>query len=191
MLAPQAVDHGSSERDARSVSSEFRLLGKELNWWQKTKKKWQKKKKYVEDRGAALKPVRTVLFVTDCILPVCMLAREFTNTYNGNYPLMSWSKAGNEFQEKRCLFCTGAHIPYTFGHEEIAPYLHPASTHSCSCRHQAGRTHRAYRNPRSSACPSMENSVGSKPWVCALLLPQLKQYSCCFSRERDWISQAV
>lgn len=31
MLAPQAVDHGSSERDARSVSSEFRLLGKELN----------------------------------------------------------------------------------------------------------------------------------------------------------------
>lgn len=48
---------------------------------------------------------------------------------------MSWSKAGNEFQEKRCLFCAGAHIPYTSSAAEIAPHLHPASARACS---QAG-----------------------------------------------------
>lgn len=46
VLAPQAVNHGSTERGARSVSSQFRLLGKELNCW--GKKKEDKKKNNVK-----------------------------------------------------------------------------------------------------------------------------------------------
>lgn len=85
----------------------------------------------------------------DRLRPVCVHARawEFTNTYNVNYPLLSRSKAGNEFQEKRCLFCAGAHIPSTFSPEEVAPYLHPVYTRACSCRQWAGRRHGAYGNP--------------------------------------------
>lgn len=45
VLAPQAVNHGSTERGARSVSSQFRLLGKELNCWGKKKKKKKTRKK--------------------------------------------------------------------------------------------------------------------------------------------------
>lgn len=63
---------------------------------------------------------------------------------------MSWSKAGNEFQEKRCLFCAGAHIPYTCSAAEIAPHLRPASARACSCRRQSRERTRSSRNP---LCP--------------------------------------
>lgn len=86
------------------------------------------------DTRTALKPIWTTLLWQTASSCVCMPAWEFTNTYNVNYPLMSWSEAGNEFQEKRCLFCAGAHIPYTFGPEEIAPYLHPVYARARSCR---------------------------------------------------------
>lgn len=102
----------------------------------------------------------------DRLHPVCMLAWGFTNTYNVNCLLMSWSRAGNEFQEKRCLFCTGAHIPYTFGHEEIAPYLHPACARACGCRHRAGRSHGACRNhctPIPLPPPAWKTRSGTSP----------------------------